>query len=154
MKVFKKISVLLVIISVILCFSGCNDETHTGNATEIESNDEISGVGVGNSSVSFSTVDLTVIIDPGHGFDDPGSQPEFMTSPEADVTLKSANILKRKLEEKGINVILTHDGKTYPDEKMIKSEANKYKVSYDDEKIVENNVFSAYESKRVGECFG
>lgn len=48
-----------------------------------------------------------VVIDAGHGGDDPGVTSEGYS--EADITLDYANLLKEKLEEKGLKVKLTRD---------------------------------------------
>lgn len=48
-----------------------------------------------------------VVIDAGHGGDDPGVTAEGYS--EADITLDYANLLKEKLEEKGLKVKLTRD---------------------------------------------
>ncbi|MBQ7160654.1 MAG: N-acetylmuramoyl-L-alanine amidase [Clostridia bacterium] len=105
---------------------------------------------------------LTVIIDPGHGFGDPGSQPAFLKVPEKELTMKTARYLKEELEKRGADVVLTHDGTSYPDENEIMRLADSLGIEYEPEKIkAGNNVFSAYErmiyeqilEKRYDNCF-
>lgn len=104
---------------------------------------------------------FTVVIDPGHGFDDPGSHPEFLYSDEADITLKAAKSLETALREKGVKTVLTHNGKSFPTVKEICAAADKYGIEYDEEKMKENNVFSAYErviysnvlAREISNCF-
>lgn len=60
----------------------------------------------------------TVCLDPGHGFDDAGTSSEYLGEKlEKDITLELAFYLKSALEKKGATVIMTHDGKTFPQTK-------------------------------------
>ncbi|MBE6733352.1 MAG: N-acetylmuramoyl-L-alanine amidase [Ruminococcaceae bacterium] len=86
-----------------------------------------------------------VCIDAGHGFGDIGCESEFLSGVEAEVTIKIAKLLKTELEKRNIMVILTHDGEKFPTCKQIISTANKYNIEYDNTRLIENNVFSAYE---------
>lgn len=86
-----------------------------------------------------------VLIDAGHGFKDPGCESKYLSSKESDLTLIMAKLLKEELENKKIRAILTHDGKTFPSCKKIINEAKKYSISYDNGRLQENEVFSAYE---------
>ena len=88
---------------------------------------------------------LTVIIDPGHGFDDVGSEPEYLSMPECALTLQAAKKLEAALSERGIFAILTHDGLTFPSVETLKAQAKKYGVDYKPEKLEDNGIFSAYE---------
>ncbi len=89
---------------------------------------------------------VLICIDAGHGFSDPGCVSDNLENgTEADITLKVAKILKEKLEEVGAEVILTHDGETFPDLKEVKAYANKYGISYNVYNMKDNNIFSAYE---------
>ncbi|WP_179861645.1 N-acetylmuramoyl-L-alanine amidase family protein [Bacillus pseudomycoides] len=53
-----------------------------------------------------------IVIDPGHGGNDPGSIGPKGTK-EKDITLKTAKNIQQKLEEKGITVILTREDDTF-----------------------------------------
>lgn len=88
---------------------------------------------------------LTVIIDAGHGFDDGGSQPPMLDCGESEVTMRAALILKEKLQDAGIGVVLTHDGKHFPSVGDICYGADNFGVEYDASKMVDNNIFSPYE---------
>ncbi|MBR6651340.1 MAG: N-acetylmuramoyl-L-alanine amidase [Clostridia bacterium] len=86
-----------------------------------------------------------ICVDAGHGFDDVGCGPYLMGCYEKEVTIKAAKYLKVALEELGAEVILTHDGETYPDEKDIIAAAERHGITLKEEGIKENNIFSAYE---------
>ncbi len=58
---------------------------------------------------------ITICIDPGHGFEDPGASTEYLGQyTESDVTLAIALKLRDLLTERGYNVIMTHDTNTIP----------------------------------------
>lgn len=88
---------------------------------------------------------FTVIIDPGHGFGDPGSQPEALGTDEAEVTLAAALALRDKLSAAGINCVLTHDGNSFVSYSELCRRADSCGVLYDTAKMSEGDVFSAYE---------
>lgn len=64
----------------------------------------------------------TVVIDPGHGFRDPGAGAENYELgegiDESDVTLQVSLLLKQDLIDLGYNVIMSHEGKTTPEIKQ------------------------------------
>ena len=103
---------------------------------------------------------LTVIIDPGHGFDDVGSEPQYLHAPECVLTLQAAKKLEAALAERGIFSILTHDGVSFPSVETLTAQAKKYGVDFEAEKFEDNNVFSAYERRvyenilatQLGDC--
>lgn len=88
---------------------------------------------------------FTVIIDPGHGFGDPGSQPEMLGRDEAEVTLAAALALRDKLNAAGINCVLTHDGNSFVSYGELCRRADGCGVLYDTAKMSDGDVFSAYE---------
>lgn len=88
---------------------------------------------------------ITVCIDPGHGFGDVGCGPALLNAYEYEITLSVAKLLQKKLEDKGVTVILTHDGKEFPQASYIAAKADGYKLEYKPENMVDNDVFSAYE---------
>ena len=59
------------------------------------------------SNVVLSDNYYDIVIDPGHGGDDPGAS--FSNNNEADLNLDCALKLKSKLEELGLRVVLTRD---------------------------------------------
>ena len=73
-----------------------------------------------NSDSTAPLADPTVIravyIDPGHGFDDPGTHNDELGVIEKDVVLNVALALRDKLEACGITVFLTHDTNTPPED--------------------------------------
>ncbi len=133
-KLITVITSLLVLTLLVSC-SGGGDEWqgyrhwHEEGITGEESNDS----------------ELVVIIDPGHGFDDPGSSPEYLDEDEKVYTLKAAEALKTELERRGIKTVLTHNGTTFPDEDDIAATADRLGIRYDRDKIINNNVFAVHE---------
>ena len=58
---------------------------------------------------------ITVCLDPGHGFDDVGTDSAFLGElAEKDITLAVTLLIKDKLTALGYEVVLTHDGKSFP----------------------------------------
>ena len=88
---------------------------------------------------------LVVMIDPGHGFDDVGTTSDYLGAWEKDVNLSVALMLKEKLEMRGVEVILTHDGESFINEKELTSRCEELGIEYKSEAVNENNTFYAYE---------
>lgn len=58
---------------------------------------------------------ITICVDPGHGFEDGGTSSDLLGEIlEKDITLAVAKKLKVHLETYGFDVIMLHDGKTFP----------------------------------------
>lgn len=53
-----------------------------------------------------------IVIDPGHGGEDPGAVVDFSSQHEADYTLETALLLKTELENMGATVVLTRSNDT------------------------------------------
>lgn len=148
MKRFKKHITLLLLVSLLgsLLFSCAETQENEQETTA----DQAAGA---NSTTTDATVDyprtnkdsITVCIDAGHGFGDVGCGPAYMNAYEYEITLSAARLLQDKLEEKGITVILTHDGETFPTATEISSLADQYGLTYKPENMIENDIFSAYE---------
>lgn len=95
----------------------------------------------------------TVLLDPGHGFDDVGCGSEFLGETwEKNLTLDMAKKLGELLTERGCTVLYTHDGVTFPSVSEITSEAKRLGVEYEWEKLADNNIFSAYERSIYANC--
>lgn len=95
----------------------------------------------------------TVLIDPGHGFDDVGCGSEFLGEMwEKDLTFDMAKKLGALLTERGCTVLYTHDGVTFPSVSELTSEAKRLGVEYEWEKLADNNIFSAYERSVYANC--
>ncbi len=86
-----------------------------------------------------------VYLDAGHGFRDIGCDTDLINGTEADINIAVVKLLKTKLEERGVEVILTHDGASFPSASEIKKLADKNGIEYKNEDIVDNDIFSAYE---------
>ena len=59
---------------------------------------------------------FTILIDPGHGFEDGGAGDGILPSGilEKDINLAIANYLKEDLTDYGFQTIMSHDGKSFP----------------------------------------
>ncbi|MBQ7453329.1 MAG: N-acetylmuramoyl-L-alanine amidase [Clostridia bacterium] len=57
--------------------------------------------------VETPTINYTIVIDPGHGFPDPGSIGKNSKVKESDLNLVVSSLLADKLRKVGINVVLT-----------------------------------------------
>lgn len=88
----------------------------------------------------------TVIVDPGHGFTDEGCSSDLIGDfTEKELTLTMAEELRSILEGYGVNVIMLHDGKSFPSLTELTAFADYYDIEYNIDKCVDNNIFSAYE---------
>lgn len=143
MKMYRLILVLAAALFCLLICSCEKKESRAEDGNETEQSTVKTSIHTDIRVPAASS--LTVIIDPGHGFDDPGSCPKYLSGSEAEVTLRAANILKAKLEEAGIGVVLTHDGRRFPSVDEICAAADNYGIEYDREKMIDNNIFSPYE---------
>lgn len=131
---------LSLVLSVLLLMTGCrvieSDIDGNGDTTDAAAEAIVYPKGDGR---------MVVCLDAGHGFRDIGCDTDLLLGTEAEVNLAVTLLVKDALEKKGIEVILTHDGKTYPSAEKIKSLADGAGVEYIAEDIIENDVFSAYE---------
>ena len=57
--------------------------------------------------------EFTVMLDPGHGGDDPGAQTNDGRTFEKEITLNTALTVKKELESHGFNVLMTRDYDTF-----------------------------------------
>ncbi len=140
MKNRKKILSLILLVFLLAgaLFSCRSAEQETPESTAKEVQTEADFPRAGKDSV-------TVCIDAGHGFGDVGCGPAYIDAYEYEITLLMAELLQDKLEQKGITVILTHDGKTFPAAGEITAQADQFGLTYKPENMIDNDVFSAYE---------
>lgn len=110
-----------VLLSLCLLFTMCSPDNDMSN-TPLETKTDVRGgaspsTGVGRYDENVEPHSITICIDPGHGFDDPGcSSPLLQNQTEMELTLLFANLVKAKLEQLGYTVVLTHDGISFPQE--------------------------------------
>ncbi len=73
----------------------------------------------------------TICIDPGHGFEDPGALGTLggKTIYESTLNLEISLKLKATLEDMGYNVIMTHNGVDYPDDKYLTTSSPRFDVN-------------------------
>ncbi len=88
---------------------------------------------------------LTVCIDAGHGYDDPGCIPEYFNGGnERDLVAQYALELKAKLEAQGCNVIMLHTPEKYVTAAEVAQAADKMGMTYKKESLVDDRRFAAY----------
>lgn len=73
---------------------------------------------------SFKSLEKVIVIDPGHGGEDPGTT-GFSGNYEKDINLEISKRLEKKLESNGYKVILTRDSDEYIDNLLRAEIANK-----------------------------
>lgn len=88
---------------------------------------------------------LVVMLDAGHGFGDVGTTSDYLGAYEKDINLIVTLKLKERLEKKGVEVILSHDGESFINENELTAECDRLGIEYKAEAVNENNVFYAYE---------
>lgn len=139
MKSIKTAVAILLLLSVLgSLFISCAEKQNPDDTTQADASD--------SDDFPHQNKDhITVCIDPGHGFGDVGCGPALLNAYEYEITLSVAKLLQKKLEDKGVTVILTHDGKSFPAASDITAKADKYNLEYKPENMVDNDVFSAYE---------
>lgn len=134
MKIKKLFSIFLCL-SVIFCLFSCDPEDG-----KVLSDEDIRAALPGKDGK------MTVLLDAGHGFGDPGCTSDYLNGlNERDITVSYVDQLRKTLEEKGFEVLLTHDGAAYMKETELVEKADRYGVEYKKDNIKDNGVFDAYE---------
>jgi len=88
---------------------------------------------------------LTVCIDAGHGFTDPGCTSAYLGGKyERELVAEYADLLKEKLEGAGVRVILLRDDDNFINTDKIAEGAKKYGVAVLDSKLVSGGRFAPY----------
>lgn len=73
--------------------------------------------------------DFLICLDPGHGYDDPGCDSEYLGDyAEEDINLSIALLIRDKLQKYGFTVIMTRDSDVIPEEKRT-NKTDMYTVS-------------------------
>ncbi len=131
----KKLFCILLCLSALCCLFACDPEDG-----KILSDEDIRAALPGKDGK------MTILLDAGHGFGDPGCTSDYLNGlNERDITLSYVYKLKDRLEAKGFEVLLTHDGETYISETELTEKADRYGIEYKKENIKDNGVFDAYE---------
>ena len=139
-RIVKLLAVALIACMTLASCSGAEGaEQNTEDNSTVAENEE--------DTIAYPTPDgkKVVCLDAGHGFRDIGCDSDMMEGTEAQVTMAITLLVKQELEKMGACVILTHDGITHPSAEEIKRAANSAGVEYEEESIIENDIFSAYE---------
>ena len=88
---------------------------------------------------------LTVCIDAGHGYNDPGCTSDYLNGGwEKDITAAYAAELKSELESRGCRVVMLHTPEKYVTAEEIKAEADRLGLVYKKDKVTEDGAFGAY----------
>ena len=135
------ISVLLMVTAVISAVFIINGEP----ASKKGSSGTLLDFDVNENAWEKLEAETIVVVDAGHGFGDTGTFGGYLEGIEADATMSIVSYLKTELENRGITVLLTHDGEEYPSAQEVVDTCARYGVSCKEEQIVDNNVFSATE---------
>ena len=112
------------------CLTGCSRKEKSGEDGETVSKREVvdlppavPAMGVGRVMPGvWAQRDELILIDPGHGFDDPGNGDGEMSwwlnldVREREVTMAVAKMLDEELQKRGFRTSMTHDGKSFPQE--------------------------------------
>ena len=111
---------LLLILTLLFFVSACSPARSNLPLESKDSFDYVHAVpssGVGRYAENTQPHNITICIDPGHGFDDSGCSSDLLPdSTEKELTLLFSNLIKNKLEQLGYTVVMTHDGNTFPQE--------------------------------------
>ena len=106
----KKLAVWWVCVLILACLCACESEESIETASRRQEF-------LQNQSLTEEQKALlktkTVILDPGHGFDDPGCQYPQNGIIEKELTLLLARKIGAQLEQSGINILYTHDGEAF-----------------------------------------
>ena len=98
----------------------------------------------------------TVVLDAGHGFGDVGcAGPETALGAwEREMTIDMVLTLKDCFEARGVRVLLTHDGESFPSTDELSALCDRYGVEYDTTKDQwkDDNIFSPYERVLYMNC--
>lgn len=114
-NIFNKTTVRLAAVSVCICML-CGALSSCARTTTIQPKVTTdSGETVTTSGVEEPNTDFRICIDPGHGFGDAGFTSPYIDGDEKGITLAFAMSLRDELEERGYEVILTHDGDSFPE---------------------------------------
>ena len=132
----KKTTVLFLIFALLFsltfaCLTGCSEKNTGENSGDgVTEKKEVVHLPPASPAMGVGRVmpglyvdrDELILIDPGHGFDDPGAGDtdaswwKDLEVRERDVTLAVAKMLDEELQARGFRTMMTHDGVTFPEE--------------------------------------
>lgn len=155
----KKILSLLLAVLFVLALPSCamfggeNPETNRNDETAAPSTESGSGEGSTDSPAPVTPViptrepgaPMTVCIDAGHGFSDPGASGEFIgEKTESELTAEIAEVLKEELEAAGYRVIMLRDDSHYVSVDEICKAADAVGMKYLKDALVDDSRFAPY----------
>lgn len=149
----KRLSIILsVLVLCTLCLSSCAlledvektpDSTSAAETTAADAtaDDAVKPV----IPVKKAGDPLTVCIDAGHGYTDPGCTTDYLDGRyEREIVAEYADVLKAKLEAAGCRVILLRDDENYIDADTIASRAHSLGMTFMEDKLEHDNRFAPY----------
>lgn len=152
---------LLAVASFLICRSYFTDSL---TETDLKDASELTSFGVtmagekalkeaASASVEAVALDeeIRILLDPGHGFGDPGCESDLLVGTEAEVVLEITLLLKEKLESLGATVYLSHDGHTFPAAAELTERLQGLQVQYKEDKVLEDGYYSPYERAMYAE---
>ncbi len=123
-KKIRKIIALILVALLILSFVSCSVETGDESLADLSDDGyppaiPSEGIGREDEEQNAPTPDnngLVICVDPGHGFLDGGCGDGYLPDGilEKDVNLAIAKMLRDELLLRGFDVIMTHDGVSFP----------------------------------------
>lgn len=153
----KKLIFLALLLAAVTLLSSCSllvdVETEGGSVSEsgtagtAESTAESSGESTVKPVVPVreSGAPLTVCIDAGHGYTDPGCTTDYLGGRwEREIVAEYADALKEKLEAAGCRVVLLRDDDNYVDADTIARRARELGMSFMEDKLVDDRRFAPY----------
>lgn len=121
---------LALVVIVITLFTGCGSSSSSADSYPAKGAGRLEKAYVQTEEQTPEPLPkngVTVCVDPGHGFDDPGTFSDLLGDLcEKDITLAVAEKLKYHLELLGYTVVMTHDGESFP-RTSVYDNNNKYK---------------------------
>ena len=120
----------ILLLLILACLTGCSRKEKGGEDGEPVSKREVvdlppaaPAMGVGRVMPGvWAQRDELILIDPGHGFDDPGNGDGEMSwwlnldVREREVTMAVSKMLDEELQKRGFRTSMTHDGESFPQE--------------------------------------
>jgi len=121
----------VIIITFIFIVRAIPNKSHKNNEAKDISSTELASVNSSNSlsdRESSARKNFIICIDPGHGYDDPGCDSEYLGEyDEADINLSISQLIRDKLQKQGFTVIMTRDSDIVPEDK--KSNNSMYTIN-------------------------
>ena len=155
---FKKIVSLLLAVMFVFSLSSCGPLSDADTTVDHRSGETAAVVADGSGDGTDEPVvirpvipkrepdaPMTVCIDAGHGYSDPGATTEYVDGRfESELTAEIAEILKDELEGAGYRVIMLRDDSHYLTVEEISAAADAVGLKYVKESLVDDGRYAPY----------